>query len=58
MDMESSSATYLNYISWFLIAELIFYLYYRLDKINKPSLYIGGILPLTALYFWLMLMVR
>jgi len=55
---KSSSATYLNYISWFLIAELIFYLYYRLDKINKPSLYIGGILPLTALYFWLMLMVR
>jgi putative membrane protein len=46
---------FVNYLSWFILAEAIFYLYFRFIKTIKPSLYIAGTLPLLALFFWLMI---
>jgi putative membrane protein len=48
----------LNYITWFLVSEVLFYIYYRYAKVINPDLFIAGLLPLMALFFWLMLLVR
>jgi putative membrane protein len=45
-----------NYVSWFAISLAAFYVYFRLTKRADSSLYIAGVLPLLALFFWLMLL--
>ena len=47
-----------NYICWFLLSELFFFVYYRFTKLAEPSLFIAGQLPLMAIFFWLMLFVK
>lgn len=45
-----------NYVSWFFVSLLAFYAYYRFAKKALPSTYNAAILPLLALFFWLMLL--
>lgn len=47
-----------NYITWFLVALLILFAYSKVDKKPQPSIYVAGLLPLMAIFFWLMLLVR
>lgn len=47
-----------NYITWFFASLPMLYLYERIAPKAKPDIFIAGILPLMALFFWLMLIVR
>lgn len=55
---QSGRATLGHYVIWFLVAELILYGYSKIDKKSLPSLYIAGLLPVMAIFCWLMLLVR
>ena len=47
-----------NYVCWFLLSQLFFYVYGRTVKETAPSLYLACLLPLLGIFFWLMLLVR
>ena len=47
-----------NYISWFIVAAAITTSYSLVAKQSKPNIYGACVLPVLALYFWLMLLVR
>ena len=47
-----------NYASWFGVGLALLTTYAHYAKQTKPSLYGASILPLTVLFFWLMLLVR
>ncbi len=47
-----------NYITWFVVGTILLSLYAKYSKQDKPSLYGATALPLIALYFWCMLLVR
>lgn len=47
-----------NYITWFVVGALLLSLYAEYGRQETPSLYGASALPLTALFFWLMLLVR
>jgi len=48
----------LSYVFWLVISELLFYLYYRFANKFLPNIFIATLLPIMALFFWLMLLVR
>jgi putative membrane protein len=47
-----------NYVTWFAVGIVLVSLYARYAQQKKPSLYGASVLPLTALFFWCMLLVR
>ena len=47
-----------NYVTWFIVSLPMLYVYHRVDSKTQPNLYIAGMLPLIALFFWCMLLVR
>jgi putative membrane protein len=47
-----------NYISWFIVSQLFFFVYFKFTKNTEPSIFIASQLPLMALFFWLMLLVH
>lgn len=55
---QGGSIPMYNYACWFLLSELFFFAYYRFTKQAEPSLFIAGQLPLMAIFFWLMLLVK
>lgn len=44
-----------NYACWFVFSQLCFWLYQRFSPKSRPSILIAGLLPLMAVFFWLML---
>lgn len=48
----------LNYASWFMVSQLFFFIYFRYTKKADPSIFIAGLLPLMALFFWFMLLLK
>ncbi len=48
----------LNYVTWFVLALIITSIFSKFDKSKKISIFNASILPILALYFWLMLIVR
>lgn len=47
-----------NYLTWFVVAALLFTLYSLFSKQEKPSIYGAAILPAITVFFWLMLFAR
>lgn len=47
-----------NYVCWFFLSQLFFFAYYYFYKRSKPSIFIAGLLPLMAIFFWLMLLAK
>lgn len=47
-----------NYVTWFGVGVLLLSLYAKYGRQTKPSLYGACALPLIALFFWCMLLVR
>ena len=47
-----------NYLCWFGISLVFFGLYQRFTRKAEPSLFIAGQLPLLALFFWTMLLLK
>jgi putative membrane protein len=47
-----------NYFTWFVVSLIISGVYARYSKQEKPSIYGAAALPLMAIFFWLMLVVR
>jgi len=47
-----------NYLCWAVVAAGSFVLYKYAAPKTKPSIYIAGQLPLMALFFWFMLLVK
>lgn len=46
-----------NYLCWFIVTMLCFFVYHKLAPKVEPSLFIVCVLPLMALFFWLMLVI-
>lgn len=46
-----------NYVCWFLVAQLWFFVLYKFAPKFEPSLYAVSVLPLMAIFFWLMLVI-
>ncbi|HUD03692.1 MAG TPA: carotenoid biosynthesis protein [Patescibacteria group bacterium] len=55
-DWNNGRALFINNLVILGLSELIFYLYYRFARLFLPSIFIAGLLPLMALFFWLMLL--
>jgi len=55
---RSAAIPLLNYVSWFFVGEAYFFAYYHLTKKAEPSIFVAGLLPLTALFLWLMLVAQ
>lgn len=47
----------LNYITWLIVSLVIFVIYNRLAPRWHSSIFVAGILPLMAIFFWLMLLI-
>lgn len=54
---QGSSIPLYNYICWFIVSLVWFYVLYKLTPKTTPSLYIVSIMPLMAIFFWLMLLI-
>lgn len=46
-----------NYVCWFLVAQIWFFVFHKFAPKFEPSLYVVSTLPLMAVFFWLMLVV-
>lgn len=55
-DWDNNRTLFINNAVNLGMSELIFYLYYRFTKLFSPSSFIASLLPLMALFFWLMLL--
>jgi putative membrane protein len=48
----------LNYITWFFVALIIVTIFAKWDKPKRQSLAVALLLPLMAIFFWLMLLTK
>ncbi len=46
-----------NYICWFVVAQLWFFVFHKFAPKFEPSQYVVSALPLMAIFFWLMLVI-
>lgn len=52
-----NSVPLFNYVTWWVVSFVIFIIYHRLAPKWQPSIFVAGILPLMAIFFWLMLLI-
>lgn len=46
-----------NYLCWFIFGAAFVWVIQRLSPNHKPSLYVAAMLPVMAIFFWLMLII-
>lgn len=55
---QDGSVPLYNYVCWFVLSLVAFWVYHRFTRKAEPSIFIAGQLPVLAVYFWLMILIK